>query len=399
MITYAEALKIIDGLKLAFAAERLDLTRCNGRLLAEDLVARVPSPPFTNAAMDGFAVRREEALRGELTVEGSMYARALRSDEIPDARAGSCIRIMTGALLPAWADTVIPVEQAELLDDGRRVRFTAVPDQGASIRRQGEDFAQGALVLKKGARLDPERIMIAAAFGYRELDVLEQPHLQFFATGDELAEPGEPLPPGAIYNSSKYFLLAAAQNLGYTGYQQPPQATLTDDVGAAEKSLGEAADTRSPTILVTTGAVSAGEADFIPRLATRLGFTTLFHKVAIRPGKPVFLARKEQVIWLGLPGNQVSTCVGWHFFARPLLSAVAGLPKAKKATLILQNEVEKPEHLRCFYRAEVSGKKAWVAKRQGSSHLAASTTLESYVELPEGVSRFPAETPVEALIV
>ncbi len=154
--------------------------------------------------------------------------------------------------------------------------------------------------------------------------------------------------------------------------------TLSDDAVAArhyvERLLGED-KLRRPLILITTGAVSAGEADFIPKVGAELGFKAIFHKVAMRPGKPVFLAAREATpkttaaVWLGLPGNPVSTCVGWHYFARPLLTTLAGAPVAEKRTLKLANEVRKPKGLRCFFRAEVSGSKAWVARRQGSAQV------------------------------
>ncbi len=395
MISYADALNIINGLKPTLSLERLTLGQCVGRALAEDLMAKVPSPPYTNSAMDGFAVRHEELVVGKaFAIAGAIMAGPVRSGSQVAVQPGSCVKIMTGAPLPEWADTVIPVENAEV--SGDTVRFQRVPEHGANVRLRGSDLAEGTLVLKSGVVMDPERIMVAAAFGYREVSVRERPHLMFFSTGDELVEPGEPLPHGAIYNSSKYFLMAAAAQLGFG---KAPHVTLADDPVLAAKTIAEAIDTRKPAILITTGAVSAGDADFIPKIGAELGFKALFHKVAIRPGKPVYLAVKDHVVWLGLPGNPISTSVGWHVFARPLLAALASVPAAEKRTLILKNEVRKPENIRCFFRAEVNGNRAWVAQRQGSAQFAASITSEAYVELPEGFSRIPAETRVEAIIL
>lgn len=395
MIRYEEALSIIRGLSPAISLERLALGAATGRILGEDLIAKIPSPPFTNSAVDGYALRLADlGPNRTLRTQGVLFAKPLDLADLPPARAGTCVKIMTGALCPEWADTIVPVEDTEAIDDG--VRFKAQPQLGANIRRAGEDLGEGAVVLKKGTTLTPERIMVAAAFGYRELSVLEKPHLMFFSTGDELAEPGEPLRPGEIYNSSKYFLAAAAQAAGFNGC---PQVTLGDDEDKATQVIAESINARKPAVIVTTGAVSMGDADFIPQVAARLGFKALFHKVAIRPGKPVFLAVKDQIVWFGLPGNPISTAVAWHAFVRPLLSAWAHLPPPAKKTLILKNEVKKPEHLRCFYRAEVNGDKAWVSQRQGSAQFAASITSEAYVELPEGFSRIPAETKVEAIIL
>jgi molybdopterin molybdotransferase len=402
MINYETAMDLIGSLRAELGHERLPLSACNGRRLAADLHAKIPSPPFTNSAMDGFAVAGSDAVAGTpLTVSGTLFAKATRSDEIPAYQKGACVRIMTGAVLPPWADTVVPVELSEPASGGR-VTLKEIPQAGENIRREGEDVTAGACLLKAGTRLDPERLMVAAAFGYPELDVAEQPRILLLATGDELCEPGETLPLGAVYNSSRYFLTAAVESLGL---KIDRYATLADDEAAAAatlKSLLAASD--RPTLILTTGAVSAGDKDFIPRLAAGLGFQALFHKVAIRPGKPVFLAETKRgagshAVWLGLPGNPISTCVGWHFFARPVLSAWIGAEPAPRRSVRLKNAVTKPEGMRCFYRAEVNGDYAWVGRSQGSAALAPSVNVEAYVVLPEGTARVAADTKVEALFV
>lgn len=400
MLRYEAALDIIAGLKLPPSLEKRPLPACLGMTLAEDLFARVPSPPYTNSAMDGFAVRHVDLQKPSLKIVGTIFAEAPR-EEMPEPDSGCCVRIMTGGLLPAWADTVIPVENAALSGSGgERVRFTCTAERGDHIRLRGSDLDEGALLLKAGTGIDPERMMVAAAFGHAELHVLSRPRVIFISTGNELREPGQSLRPGELYNSSKYFLLGAAAKLGLHGADAPIHLTLSDDEEAVRQTILPFTVDGIPTIIMTTGAVSQGDADFLPRVATGLGFQTLFHKVAIRPGKPVYLAKKENhLIWLGLPGNAISTSVCWHAFARPLLAQMAHLPRSEKKTLILQNEVRKPEGLRCFYRAEVNGQKAWIPTRQGSAELATSINHAAYVELPEGFSRIPAETRVEAIIV
>lgn len=399
MITYQEALRIINSIAMPSSVEEVSLEAAAGRYLAADLKALVPSPPYTNSAMDGFAVRHADLVDGEyLTISGVILAGAPAS--LPAPALGACQRIMTGALLPAWADTVIPVELATVNDDGLQVRFASTPGLGANIRRQGEDLEPGTLALKAGTYLDPERIMVAAALGHRHLLVKKPPQIVILCTGDELVDAGEALRPGAVYNSNKYFLLAATAALGLTATCH----VVPDDEEKVSSLLGPLLSADQTAVVISTGAVSAGTADFIPNLTNKLGFETLFHRVAIRPGKPVFLAHlsaggKTQVVWLGLPGNQISTCVGWHFFARPLLSSLAGATPVRRHQLVLKTEIRKPENLRCFYRAEVNGNRAWISPRQGSSHLAASLSNEAYVELPEGMACFPVETRVEAVIV
>jgi molybdopterin molybdotransferase len=343
--------------KPTLGTERLSLGDCGGRILAADVRARVPSPPFTNSAMDGFAVRHADVQgqAGPFPVSATILARPLRPGDLPDHKAGTVVRIMTGASVPPWADTVVPVEQTDL-DGSNRVTFRELPASGANIRVCGSDLAEGNLILRAGQILTPERILVAAAFGHGSLEVKERPQLALFSTGDELVEPGMPLPPGAVYNSSKYFLMASAKALGF---HDPLQKTLPDSEAAAAAAIKEVLDSGKSSLIISTGAVSAGDADFVPQLGLKLGF--------------------------------------WHFFARTLLAAF-GLPPPVRRTLVLQNEVRKPESLRCFFRAEVSGTKAWVAERQGSAQLAASINNDAYVELPEGFSRIPAETRVEAII-
>lgn len=394
-ISYSEALARIAQLKIPFGTETVALADAAGRTLAQDLTAKIDSPPFTNSAMDGFALRLDDAAPGtKLTIGGTLYARALEPSDIPAYAPGRCVRIMTGAMLPEWADTVIPVEKATA--HGTEVVFTSIPEKGANVRVRGSDITAGTLLLKAGAPLDPERIMVAAAFGHATLHVTEQLRVALFSTGDELTEPGEALKPGAIYNSSQYFLAAAIRK---EGLPLATRATIADDEAAAGRAIEAALADGKPTLIVTTGAVSAGELDFIPKLGERLGFAACFHKVAIRPGKPIYVATRGKVVWVGLPGNAISTCVGWHFFARPLIAQLTGRPAPQKKKLTLMTEVRKPADLRCFFRAEVSGGKAWVARHQGSAQFAASITQEAYVELPEGQAVLPANTPVDAIIV
>jgi len=390
MIPYKEALEIITRIGFGMHACNTELSDCYDSILAEDLIAPIPSPPFTNSAMDGYAVVHSEASLGSLEILDTVFAKELKGEILHTPN--SCVAIMTGAPLPSWADTVVPVENTR--KNGQVVSFMSVSDKGANIRHKGEDIDSGALLLKKGTKLDPERIMIAAAFGFAELPVFTKPLIKIFSTGDELKNPGEVLTPGTIYNSSRYFLESSCKKLGLAAHS----ATIPDNEALAEKTI-TASLSKNPTIILTTGAVSAGEKDFIPALAKKMGFEILLHKAAIRPGKPIFLAQKGDHIWLGLPGNAISTCVGWQFFARPLLETWASIEGPIKRTVKIQNNFEKPENLRCFFRAEINGNKAWIAPKQGSAFLAASIQSGCYVELPEGQSLFRTDSEVTATFI
>lgn len=400
LLSYTEAMAVIEAIPNFYEGLpglEIPLGACAGGVLSRDLVAPIPSPAFTNAAMDGVAFKYDDLNQGPLQVVEVLYAGAGAKASDIAYRPGACVRIMTGAPLPAWADTVVPVEKTQQDVDGR-VAFTEPVHRGANIRHIGEDLPQGAPLFKKGARLRPEDLMVAAAFGFASLPLTQGVRVHLVSTGNELVEPGLPLKPGMIYNSSKYFLLAAATELGL---RDVSHHTLPDDAALAREYVSSLAHENTPTLIISTGAVSAGEADFIPQLATSMDFAPLFHKVAIRPGKPVFLGRRGATLWLGLPGNPISTAVGWHFFARPILAKLGVGTTLDKRSFILRNDVVKPEGLRCFYRAEVSAdhRSVWIGRSQGSAHFASTLNMGAYIELPEGQGRWPANSQVNGILV
>lgn len=394
MISYDDARKIISSLHLSAESVKIPLHACNGHELAEPVIAVVPSPPFTNSAMDGFAVKHSD-LPGPLTVMSTIFAGKISPSDIPAYKSAHCVRIMTGALLPEWADTVSPVENTETR--GQDVVFVKSPSpSGANIRRQGEDIRAGDRVLSPGMRMTPERVMVAAAMGASEVTVRRLPRLFFVSTGDELRDPGEKLAAGQIYNSSKFFLQAAAVAAGIQGAKH---VTVSDKPDEAAAVISDILKEDGPKIIISTGAVSAGDADFIPDVGRRLDFQPHFHKVAIRPGKPVYLAQRADAVWLGLPGNPISTCAGWYFFALPLLHSLVGVRAPNLYNFKLNNDVRKPEHLRCFFRAEVRDHRAWVPQSQGSGHFASSVNQDAFVILPEGTALIKAETIVSGIFI
>lgn len=388
MISYAEALEKIQTLLPIDACTMTPLEECLGRVLARDIHALVPSPAFTNSAMDGFAYRHASIQQAEVTITRTLYA-APQSAMITDPGVNHVVRIMTGAPLPPWADTVIPVESCTMVDD-QRVRLDSLPEAGANVRRVGEDMEAGELLVPAGTRLDPERLLIAANFGHGELPTLAQPAVCVISTGDELQDPGSRLEPGAIYNSTRIFLGAALQAMGI---KPTKMIQIKDQTDLLKREVQSFLDqTTGPRLVLTTGAVSAGEKDFIPVVAREMGFAEIFHKVAVRPGKPLLLAKKSNdVLWLGIPGNPVSTATTWHYFIRPLLNHWAKFEHPGKETVQLKQDIKKPLQLRCFYRGIIGNDgKVDIPSKQASAHLRASIQANAYVELPEGRDLIPA---------
>lgn len=393
MISYDDAKKIIESLKIDAPVVELPLDQATGHVLAGAINAAVASPAFTNAAMDGFAGKQKD-LSKPLRVLSTIFATKTDPNKIPAYEPGCCVRIMTGGVLPEWADTVIPVENTE--EKNGQIIIKDIPAIGMNIRTKGEDIPSGSRLLNVGMRLTAERVMVAAALGVAKVRVFMQPRVFFISTGDELKTLGESLEYGEIYNSSQYFLRAAAVSAGIS---DATYLTVSDNKDAAAGQIQEILGIKGPKIIISTGAVSAGVADFIPALAQDLDFQPLFHKVAIRPGKPVYLARRSDAVWLGLPGNPISTCAGWYFFAMPLLQSLVGVRALHLYNFKLNNDVRKPEHLRCFFRAEIRDSRAWVPQSQGSGHFASSINQDAFVILPEGMSLVKAETMVHGILI
>ena len=397
MISYDEALELFRSqISFDMPVEKVRLQDADGRLLAEEVTAKIDSPSFTNSAMDGIACQFAD-INSELAITATVFAKSSESETDKKPQKNCCVKIMTGAPLPQWCDTVIPIENCELVAESTiRVReeFVAKTIQGQHIRHKGEDLKQGSVLLREGETLSPVRLMVLAATGHESVNVYKRPKVHIISTGDELKPIGSPLEFGEIYNSSAVFLEASARKIGLT---VASCTALKDDSDAFSKHLENISDESEPSLIITTGAVSAGEKDFIPKLAVELGYEKLLHKVAIRPGKPLFVAKRGKSVWVGLPGNAVSTSVGWSIFIRPLLANWAAIACEPQKIVEIQNNVEKPNKFRCFYRAEINGNKAWVPKRQGSAQLASSLHADAYVILPEGHSKIKASTKVETI--
>jgi len=396
MISYERALEIIATLPRSSQLGSVQLEHALGRILATDLAARIPSPPFCNSAMDGYVCRWDELVSTPLKVSGLLKAQANPSVSWTSPReSGTCFRITTGSPVPPWADTVVPHEGVKVRSDGR-IELNGQLKPGDNIRRAGEDLTEGEQIIASGTLLDPERIMLAAAFGHETLLTFEPPKIIVATSGDEIVSPGSQLPFGAMFNSNRYFLQASLQKLGLSCASEPIH--LRDELSVAVKRMKEELGNSSgSTMTITTGAVSAGDTDFIPELVRTLGFKILFHKVAVRPGKPVMLAIRDQHVWLGLPGNPLATCTGWYYFGRPVLTAISGLAPTKKQIVQCSTDLTKPESLRCFYRGILNADGLKISPKQGSAHFSASIDNNAYVELPAGYSTIQAGTKLLAL--
>lgn len=299
--------------------ERVVLSRAHGRVLAHDIRATLAQPPFDNAAMDGFALRHVdlgESSETSLHLVGEQFAgRALDLQ----VGTGQCVRITTGAALPAGADTVVMKENTNV--DGDRVRILAAPRSGQHVRRAGEDVQGGDQILRAGQLLTPSRIALAASQGLPELEAVRRPTVAVFTTGDELVEPGLTLAPGQIYNSNRELLMGLLRAEGLEPVAWP---TLPDDPAQVESALRHAG--HAFDVVITCGAVSAGEKDYLPALLQAQG-SVQFWKVQMKPGMPLLLAEGGalgEALFLCLPGNPVSVLATFLTLGRVLLDGLQG---------------------------------------------------------------------------
>ncbi len=327
MISYIDAQIII---KEAASARELDketipLGEITGRVCAQNIVSPLDIQPFDNSAMDGFAV-----LRSDLTEASSSNPVTLRrtgitgaGSNIPDQPVipGTCLQIMTGAPIPPKADAVIPIELVTINND--EIVFTSCPKAHDNIRFSGEDFKKGTSLIKAGKTFDASHILPLATLGIDKIQVYKKLEIAFLSTGTELVDDlSASLKYGQIYNSNHPYAVAMLRAMGANVLSLP---TIKDDIEIFKKQLVSVID-QNKDIVISSGAVSAGNFDFVKSGLNAVGAEILYHKVKLKPGKPNLLARLPNgTLYFGLPGNPVATAVGLRFFAGTALQIMSGI--------------------------------------------------------------------------
>ncbi|WP_425061985.1 molybdopterin molybdotransferase MoeA (plasmid) [Rahnella variigena] len=300
--------------KTAQDAESLPLATAAGRITAAPVLSPIFVPPFDNSAMDGYALRIEDLHEGAvLPVAGKAFAGAPFHGEWP---AGTCIRIMTGAPVPAGADTVIMQEQAEVSDAG--IRFTATAQKGQNIRLTGDDIKQGDSVLPAGVRLGAAELPLLASLGVTEVQVWKPLKVAVFSTGDELQPVGTPLQEGQIYDTNRFAVRLMLEQLGCTVLDL---GIIRDDPQALRKAFEEANEFAD--LVISSGGVSVGEADYTKQMLDELGEIG-FWKLAMKPGKPFAFGKLKDSWFCGLPGNPVSAALTFYQLVQPFIAQLSG---------------------------------------------------------------------------
>ena len=382
----ARVLDAVQPLDIEDAA----LTDALDRVVARDIASPRDVPPFDNSAMDGFAVRAGPP--AELEVVGE--SRAGRPSPAEVGR-GQAIRISTGAALPAGASAVVPVERARALDEaGERVWVDAA-EEGANVRRAGEDVRAGDVVLRKGAVLGPAELGVAASIGCDVLPCARRPRVAVLVTGDELAEPGDPLGPGRIYSSNAFALGALVERSHATLVRG---STVRDDAESTRAALERALE--EADVVCVSGGVSVGPHDHVKPALRELGVAERFWGVALRPGKPTWFGSRDRALVFGLPGNPVSAMVTFQLFVRPALAALQGAPAAPtRVAAVLDDPVPllplREQAVRVRLSAHDGGWHAAVTGEQGSHMLTSMLGADGLALVALGEGEAKPGTPVE----
>lgn len=386
-------------LKPATATELLALPATLGRILAADILAPVNVPNYDNSAMDGYAfnandIKPEQAT--QLKIVGTAFAGKAFTTSLA---AGECIRIMTGAVMPAGADSVIMQEQVQCEAD--TIIFSAAAKRGMNVRYAGEDLQQGQIVLATGHLMRAADLGLIASLGQAEVAVYRKLKVAFFSSGDELVGLGQPLKTGQVYDSNRYTLHAMLTRMGV---EIIDMGAIADDPQLLEKTLLEA--TKIADVVITSGGVSVGEADYMKQLLAKHG-QVVFWKIAMKPGRPLAYGQVGNAHYFGLPGNPVAVMVTFYQFVREALLVLMGQEQPAPLPMFsvvctenIRKQTGRTEFQRGILFADSDG--VWKVKpsgAQGSAILSSMSLANCFIVLDESTGSLDAGTQVQVQVL
>jgi molybdopterin molybdotransferase len=386
-------------------------TQTLGLVLAEDVVSDIDMPPYEKALMDGFAVRAADVslppgARQAGSGEAAMPMTSLMLKVVEEVsagrvprfpiRAGQASRIMTGAMLPPGADTVVALEKVEVIGGGKSLCIIEqIVKPGQNVMQRGREMRAGETVLQAGVTLRPQELALLASVGRYAIEIYRPPLVNILSTGDELVEPSVEPGPGQIRNSNATLLSAQAVRAGgkpqYLGIARDTVESLR--VFITEGLRGD--------VLLLTGGVSAGKLDLVPGVLQELGVQPIFHKVAMKPGKPLFFGKKDDTLIFGLPGNPVSALVGFELFVRPALNVMLGKePGPRLVTAKLSAAADHSGDRQTYHPAQLTqSSDGWLVcpvPWLGSPDLRAITRANAFIVFEPGERKY---SPGEAVLV
>src|SRR5688572_26506853 len=370
--------------------EQVPIQAALGRVLAEEIVPRINVPAHDNSAMDGYAVRFSDLQNGSFLKEvGAALAGKPFHGKLG---AGECVRIMTGAVMPPGADTVVIQEVVK--KEGERITIPPGQKKAQNVRYAGEDLKVGVAVLGPGRLLKPADVGLIASLGIGEVRVRRKLRVAFFATGDELASIGTPLKEGEVYDSNRYTVHGMLARLGVEAIDM---GVVRDDPAALERAFLAAS---RHDVIITTGGVSVGEADFIKQMMAKLG-EVLFWKIAMRPGRPMAFGRIGDAFLFGLPGNPVAVMVTFYQFVRDALLHLSGRTDDYQIPLLKASAAEpmrkvpgRTEYQRGILFQDGAAWKVKTTGQQGSGVLRSMSEANCFIVLEHDRGKVDAGDPV-----
>ena len=357
MITYPEAISLIDKISLKLPNEKISILNSVNRVCAEDVLSPLTNPSSNNTSFDGFAViaKETEGLSSQKTKKFKILRTIAAGDEpkIDNYEKNSAVEVMTGGLVHKPFDSIIAVEKVKYFPTKEKPTHIIVDEevkQFSYIRFAGEDYNLKDVVIKKGELIQPKHIMALTTLGIKDVQVKKQPQIIFFGTGSEIADYKDTkVPSWKVRNSNNHYFTSFGKSLYF---QIIDGGIIKDDEPEKLKKALDDALNSDIDIFVTSGAISAAKFDFIPKLIKDCGFETHFKGVAIKPGRPIMLSKLKQKekLFFGLPGNPISCAAGFRFFVYPLIRNSLGMSREKKFKARLVNEYSKDENFTHFAR-------------------------------------------------
>lgn len=386
MLSVQEALDFLLGAARPVSEqETLATVEATGRVLAADQLSQLDVPPMDNTQMDGYAVRAADCASGSAALPVSQRIPAGHVGQ--PLQPGTAARIFTGALIPDGADAVVMQEQCAFDETSGTVTISHVPQSGEWVRRRGEDIRTGSAILSRGTRLRAQELGLAASVGLASLPVFRRLKVAVFFTGDELTMPGEPLKPGAIYNSNRFTLRGLLQQLGC---EVTDLGNVPDSFEATRNALRQAASGHD--LILTSGGVSVGEEDHVKPAVEAEGRLNMW-QIAIKPGKPLAFGevrrdgQSDPAFFVGLPGNPVSSFVTFLLFVRPFILALQGATAAPPRRYPMRADFDwaKPDRRNEFLRVRINDRQGLeLFPNQSSGVLTSTVWGDGIVDNPAG---------------
>ena len=391
LLSIDDALALIEAHVTPLPAEDVALEQAYGRYIAAELRAAIDLPPFAASAMDGYALRAEDS-PGRLTVVGESSA---GSPYLGELGPGEAVAISTGAVVPAAADAVVPIE--DVSGEGAQIELSAPVAARAFVRDRGSDMKRGDLILHAGARLGSAQIGAAAAVGLATVSCRRRPSVAVLTTGSELRRPGEQLSDGEIYDANGPMMTAALLTSG-SRVEHIPAAADTEDAHRAALTQALEHD-----VVISSGGVSVGPHDLVRSVGRELGVSEVFWRIALRPGKPLAFGVRGSTLVFGLPGNPVSSLVCFELFVRPALLAMQGAPNVRPAWssgvlgAAVERNPQRDDLIRVRFDAPEGSTVLIPVHGQQSHQIAITAQADALARITMGTGELPAGTEVPYL--